>query len=262
MSISGPLEDVLKSFQPITLCEMDSVELMDRTDTKYVFHIKYLTELLSTTNKQYKILEINNQRSFSYKTTYYDTLDYTLFNNHILGRINRHKIRHRTYESTGVSYLEIKCKSNKNRTIKWRIKNEMNGHFDPNAVQFLHGYTKMDAHKLLPMVTNHFTRITLVSILEKTRITLDFNISFQNNQLQVKDLPCIAIAEVKQENSSNSCFFSQQLRNKQIRPASFSKYCIGSALLYDIPKKNALKPNFLQIKRIENEDDTRYTLGR
>lgn len=255
MSVKIEIEEVLKSFQPISLKEMDTVELMNRTDTKFIFNSRNLPELLASSSAHFKILEIKNERLFSYKTTYYDTPEYLLFNNHMQGKLNRHKIRHRTYESTGVSYLEIKFKSNKNRTIKWRIKNQVNGHFDNHAVEFLHDYTALDIHKLNPVVTNMFSRITLVSIEDKTRVTLDFNISFQRDHHFIKELPFLAIAEVKQEGANNNCFFIQLLRKKGIRQAGFSKYCIGSALLYDIPRANSLKPKFLHLNRIKNEYD-------
>jgi hypothetical protein len=253
------IQHVLGLYEPISLKEMDSVELMNRTDAKYVFSIRELPDILMQAHDYYRILEINNDRLFSYVTTYYDTPNFLLFNHHISGRLNRHKIRHRTYESTGVSYLEVKFKSNKNRTIKWRIKNEMNGHFDQDAADFLFSRTHIDSDSLTPVITNYFKRITLVSIKDKTRITLDFGISFRGSNGQEKDLPFLAIAEIKQEGNNNNNTFIRILRRKGIRPEGFSKYCVGSALICDIPRKNALKPKFLYLKRIQNNYDSYFT---
>lgn len=256
MSVQKQITDILNTFQPISLKEMDTVELMNRMDTKYIFNLRHLPGLLEEAREHFSVLEIKNERLFSYITTYYDTLNYSLFNNHMLGKLNRHKIRHRTYESTGVSYLEVKFKTNKNRTIKWRIKNEANGHFDQKASDFLMNFTSMDAASLNPVLTNTFKRITLVSIGNKMRITLDFNLSFTGSGSQNKELPFLAIAEVKQEGNNNNGPFIQLLRKRGIRQAGFSKYCIGSALLYNIPRKSVLKPKFLHLKRIEKEYDT------
>ncbi len=252
------IQDVLKLYEPISLKEMDSVELMNRTDSKYVFSVEELPEILLQAKDFYKVLEINSERLFSYVTTYYDTQNFSLFNHHISGRMNRHKIRHRTYESTGVSYLEVKFKSNKNRTIKWRIKNEVNGHFDKDAADFLLARTNMDSGSLSAVITNYFKRITLVSIKDKTRITLDFCIAFRSNSGTEKDLPYLAIAEIKQEGNNNNNLFIKILRKKGIRPEGFSKYCVGSALICDIPRKNALKPKFLYLKRIQNNYDSHF----
>jgi hypothetical protein len=251
------IKKTLQLFEPISLKEMDAVELMNRTDAKYVFSIQELPDILLQARSYYKVLEIKGERLFSYVTTYYDTQNFSLFNNHVSGRLNRHKIRHRTYESTGVSYLEVKFKSNKNRTIKWRIKNEVNGHFDQDASDFLLSRTQMNSENLNAVITNFFKRITLVSIQDKTRITLDFGISFKGNG-QEKELPYLAIAEIKQEGNNSNNTFIRILRKKGIRPEGFSKYCVGSALLCDIPRKNALKPKFLYLKRIQKNYDSYF----
>lgn len=253
------IKDALRLYEPISLKEMDSVELMNRTDAKYIFSLDELPDILLQAQSFYKVLEINDERLFSYVTTYYDTPNFSLFNNHISGRLNRHKIRHRTYESTGVSYLEVKFKSNKNRTIKWRIKNEVNGNFDKDASDFLLARTNMDSGSLCAVITNFFKRITLVSIKDKTRITLDFGIVFRSSNGIEKDLPFLAIAEIKQEGNNNNNLFIKILRKKGIRPEGFSKYCVGSALICDIPRKNALKPKFLYLKRIQNTYDSNFT---
>lgn len=254
------LENLMKGFRPISLKEMDSVELMNRTDTKFIFSSCYLPEILKEIQQLYYALEIDDQRIFSYRTTYYDTPDYLLFTDHMHGKLNRHKVRHRLYESTGTTFLEIKQKTNKNRTIKWRIKNEQNGHLDDDALNFLSGHLKNNPNNLNPVITNRFSRITLVHLEAKTRITLDFNITFLDKQQNLISLPYLAIAEVKREKTCSQDFFIQLLRNKRIYQAGFSKYCMGSAMLYELPKKNYLKPSFLLLKRIENEYNTHASI--
>jgi hypothetical protein len=50
----------------------------------------------------------------------------------------------------------------------------------------------------------------------------------------------------------NSSPFSAALRSINIHPVGFSKYCMGNALLNNSLKINALKPNLLLLKKIEN----------
>ena len=38
------IHNILNNYKPISLEEMDSVKLMDRTDTKFTFHINHLTQ--------------------------------------------------------------------------------------------------------------------------------------------------------------------------------------------------------------------------
>ncbi|MBL0047611.1 MAG: hypothetical protein IPP32_05865 [Bacteroidetes bacterium] len=67
------LDQIISAFQPITLAEMDSVKLMDRTDTKFVFHVQDLDAVLSDISKHYRALEVEGTRWSPYETLYYDT---------------------------------------------------------------------------------------------------------------------------------------------------------------------------------------------
>jgi hypothetical protein len=248
------LHNILTGFEPIGLKEMDCVQLMDRTDTKFIFHTNRLEELLKYSQQYYKVLEIDSERNFSYKTTYLDTQNYLFFNQHTSCRPMRYKVRYRIYESTGVSYLEVKCKNNKNRTVKWRIKNNIKEHcFDTPALEFLSGLIHEIAFRIEPVLINRFYRITLVGIETKERITIDSQLSFDSNDGTQLELPYLSIAELKREGYTNNSPFLSILRKMQIRKSGFSKYCIGNALLRPALKYNVLKYNILQLKKIEND---------
>ena len=74
--------DNLNQFNPITLQEMDGVKLMDRTDTKFTFNINMLPVILGEAKEYYRILEVEGNRISRYKTLYFDTEDFDLYNNH------------------------------------------------------------------------------------------------------------------------------------------------------------------------------------
>src|SRR5665811_102168 len=105
--------EILDSFVPIGLEEMDEVKLMDRVEKKYVFSARKLSDLLHQLSGGYKVLEIDMIRQFPYHNTYLDTYDNLSYTQQVTGKLNRHKIRYRHYESSGISYLEIKKKINK-----------------------------------------------------------------------------------------------------------------------------------------------------
>lgn len=258
MPVLQHITNTIQTFAPVTLSEMDAVALMNRNDIKYVFNLRLLPGILEEARGHYRILEINQERFSGYKTIYYDTSNFTFFHDHISGKLNRHKIRHRTYESTGISFLEVKVRSGKNRTIKWRILNEINGEFDTNAAEFLKLRTSMDSQSLHPVMSNYFKRITLVNMEEKTRITLDFDLLFRGNRNSAQQLPYLAVAEIKQEENDTNNFFSRILKKRGIRTTIFSKYCIGSAMTNDNLRKNTLKPNFLLLERIKEEYDSSF----
>jgi hypothetical protein len=257
--MSTDMKDIIYKFEPISLGEMDKVQLMNRTDTKYIFPLRRLPEILDLAQKKYKVLEIKYQRDFSYDTTYLDTCNFLFFYHQTIGKLQRHKVRFRIYKSSGISYLEVKRKTNKNRTIKWRIVNQLkdNG-CDPTALDFLKNYVPASYQQLQPVLTNKFNRITLVGLETLERITLDYSISFSDWYGGSIDMPFLAIAEVKREGFSNYSPFIHILKQFNIRQTGFSKYCIGSAMLYKLPHQNILKQKFLLLNKIENEHNSFY----
>ena len=245
---------ILERFDPIGLEKMDSVRLMNRTDTKYVFSIHKLPALLKLAIGKYQILEMDHKRDFIYNTIYMDTPEFLFYFQHIKGKLQRFKVRFRVYESSGNSFLEVKCKTNKNQTIKHRIKNSLTrGCFDAQARRFLHDSIPFDPEDLRPLLTTSFVRLTLVGLETLERITIDYNLSFSNDSGKVVELPFLAIAELKRTDINNRSPFCQIIRELKIRETGFSKYCIGNNLLYDLPRKNLLKPKLLLMDKIENE---------
>ena len=241
----------LNQFDPITLEEMDGVKLMDRTDTKFTFNIKDLPSILEEAKTYYKILNVEGNRISRYKTLYFDTQDFDLYNEHHSGKLNRYKIRHRTYVESNLGFLEVKFKNNKGRTLKTRIKEvevpELN---TGKAFEFLKKMLPFDPLILLPRIWINYSRITLVNKTSAERLTLDLNLEFEKNgKKQILDQ--LVIAEVKQDSKVASPFINI-MRNKHIRQGSISKYCFGIASSYSEVKKNNFKQKLSNVKKIIN----------
>jgi hypothetical protein len=248
------IDKILSSFVPIGLSEMDDVSLMDRVETKYVFSSGKLTGLINQLSDSYKILEIDSLRVFPYHTTYLDTPERILFTQQIRGKLNRYKVRYRCYECSGASFLEIKMKTNRLKTIKWRIESSLETKTtDTDVSDFLNQYLPYDFLDLKPVLINRFNRITLVGKEIKERITLDFNLNFSDVNGIVTELPCICVAELKRERFNCKSPFIHIMKKAAIQPNGFSKYCIGTALTCNIIRRNTLKPNLMLINKIENE---------
>jgi hypothetical protein len=254
MLIPG-IKEALKQIAPISLNEMDKVRLMNRIDLKYVLSVYRIEDLIAGLNGNYRILEINGERLFSYCTTYLDTADFYFFNQHVRGMLDRNKVRYRTYEATSSSFLEIKRTTNKNRTIKWRIKNSIpaDSVYDEKATEFINKYVPHFSSLLKPVLINRFKRITLVGSEMNERVTIDFDLSFSKPYGSFTEIPHIAIVELKKERSSERTPMTKILKDFSVRPTGFSKYCFGNSILYDLPHMNLLKSKHLLIKRIENE---------
>jgi hypothetical protein len=252
--IRPDIAGTLEKFNPVGLEEMDSIQLMNRMDSKYVFSVLKLPELLKLAMNQYRILQISSMRDFQYSTVYLDSSEFTFYNQHVKGKLPRFKVRYRIYEHSGQSFLEVKCKTCKNNTAKNRIESRLTEDIiDSAGIRFLQDYIPVDALSLKPILTSKFVRLTLVGLETSERITIDYNLSFNDNAGKVKELPLLAIAELKTERFNNQSVFSKLIKEFDIRPTGFSKYCIGMSLLNNMPKQNTLKRKFMLISKIERD---------
>jgi hypothetical protein len=246
--------DVLARFEPISLAEMDSVSLLDRVDTKVVMTSSQLVRALWAVSGQYRVLTIERRRISRYQTLYYDTAGLDLYHQHHNGLGTRYKVRSRTYVESGLTFFEVKHKTNRRRTIKSRLPlpgmiTAIEG--PPGA--FLDAHTPLHGDELQPVLWNTFSRITLVSRHHQERVTLDLNLGFSHGSAQVA-LPGLAIAEVKQPHFSQASDLLQQLRRLGVRPGPFSKYCMGVCLLYPDIKHNNFKRQLCLIDHIVEEE--------
>lgn len=100
----------LSAFSSISLEEMSTIRLMNRTDTKYIVSLSALMDVLQRASNCYRVQEVQGERNIVYHTTYLDTPDYAMYLAHQNGRVIREKIRVRTYVSSGLTFLEVKKK--------------------------------------------------------------------------------------------------------------------------------------------------------
>lgn len=242
------LNTVLESFKPISLEEMDAVKLMNRTDTKFIFNQKKLESILEQLNLSYSCFTINNQSVSTYNTLYFDTDNFTLYKQHHNGILNRYKLRHRKYVESDLNFLEIKFKSNKERTIKTRIKYNLTNTFDLKAIGFIEKTMPYSAQILKPNVWINYKRITLVDIVNGERLTIDKELEIINRD-KVLHLPNVIIAELKRGSKQNSPFINL-MKKMHIQPGGISKYCMGLALTETNLKTNNFKEKLLKISKI------------
>lgn len=246
------MTELLKTFAPISLEQMSSVKLMNRTDTKFVTTQQRLQQLLTMALKDYYIQEIDGQRNLEYDTTYFDTRDFDMYSEHQHGHANRQKIRFRTYCISGLKFMEVKTKNNHGRTKKKRMEvSDMDVH---EAVKrnFLSQYLNYSVDTLQPVLNNHFSRITLVNKAKTERLTIDSRLSFCNlvNGTQ-KDMGNLVIIELKRDGRVSSPIL-EMLRQLHIHPHGFSKYCMGSALTNPQLPCNRFKRKLIEINKIVN----------
>ncbi len=247
------LASALAHFAPVSLDAMQGVALLRRIDTKVVLHEAQLLRVLAQLSDDYEVLEIGGRRVHRYRTLYFDTPDYTLYNLHHNGHCNRYKVRARAYQDSGLAFLEVKRKNAQGLTVKDRMKiTAIPTQIDAAGSAFLESVFPYPAESLTPTLWNHFRRVTLVNRCCGERLTLDFGLSFRAGSAEIM-LPGIAIAEIKQSAHCGRSEFIQLLRTLNLRPMSFSKYCVGLSLLVPQVKHNHFKPQQMWLNRIIQE---------
>src|SRR3972149_10086222 len=241
---------LLSRFEPIELAQMDKVAMLDRIETKYVLDVRQLFLALASLSGQYWVLGINGIQQSSYQNLYFDTAGFMLYLRHHAGARNRHKVRSRRYADTGRSFLEVKFKTNKNRTVKQRLETgELISRFDAQTSPFIYSPLGPETQSLEPKIWIDFSRITLVSKHQPERLTLDMNLRFCNDEDAVP-LEDVVIAEVKQARENSNSAFIRHMKAMRIRPLEFSKYCIGVSMLYRNIKHNSFKPTLRVVRNL------------
>jgi hypothetical protein len=249
--MSVDLEELLNHFEPIGLAEADKARLMNRVDSKFVVSVDKLEEILEEIRADYQVLTIDGVKNMPYRTRYLDTPDFAMFNAHVNGKLNRYKVRFREYPLTGMRFLESKFKMNRSRTIKKRISRRQRIP-EENEVedQFVAEQTPYNREDLETKLYNKFNRISLVHKTVNERITIDTDIHFSRDRSEWRALGDVSVIELKQEQFSRHAGFTRILRKHGIRPVSFSKYCMGVAMLYPDRKINRMKGKFLLLNKL------------
>lgn len=244
------MTDFLEEFTPIKLSEMDNVKLMNRVDTKYLFHKNRLPALIALIKHNYRILEIEGKRLMTYDNVYFDTPDFKMYYAHHNGKQNRYKIRIREYVESELSFTEIKFKNNKGKTKKKRF---ITNNLTPKESDlFIKEHSPFAFDTIEQKLYINFNRFTLVHKTKKERATIDMNLHLKkDNKEQL--LENLIIAEIKQESYQNNSEIIQALKRLGIRKQRMSKYCIGIAALYKNIKQNNFKPRIRKISKIESK---------
>ncbi len=250
------LAQLLNTFNSHGLNDLDKAQLMNRVDSKFLLPISFLPDLLMQLKVHYSVLEINNDRVSNYSNQYFDTPDLTFYHNHHNGKLNRFKVRRRHYLDTDTQFLEVKLKNNQKRTIKTRIKlsgaqgeHSLCGQFINEQIEGIDNNLDVSQH-------SGYQRIALANELRAERLTLDFNLWYKNRRgNNTIKLPGFFIAELKQAKKSKRSPFYQLMSSNTIFPTSFSKYCIGCALLYSSSiKTNRFKATLSHVAKFNRSE--------
>ena len=237
----------LNAMNTVSLAELDSVALLNRFDSKYVLNKQQLQSIASVIQQNYGVLQIEDNKIFTYENNYFDTDDLQFYYDHHNGYSNRMKVRGRKYIETNISFFEIKRKENIDRTAKTREKvDQLISIIDENKKETIQRLSRKPIADLSLMLNNKFNRITFVNNDQTERMTLDFNLQFSDKSGE-KNFLDFYVLEIKQSKSNGRSIVTETLKKNNIREQGFSKYVFGVIAL----KKNVRLNNFLPlIKKI------------
>ena len=245
---------LLRTMAPITLDQMRGVKLMNRVDTKYVLsEEEVLAVLQCAANEGFRVQVIDDKCAARYDTLYYDTAERAMYIAHHNRQLTRQKVRTRHYAESGVTYLEIKNKSNRGRTSKRRVEIETSELFNFSnnsaAVAFFESSARYALTELSPALATHFTRITLVNHELTERITIDLDLRYEDVRSgRSAAVRGMAIVEVKQEGTATSAI-KRILSSLRIQPLKISKYCLGTSLTVEGIKRNRMQQKLRTIEK-------------
>ena len=245
------LSTLLERFEPISLSEMDRVALLDRTDTKYVLPLSIMPSVLEELLPEYRLLEVGGVRGTAYRSLYLDTPELQHYHDHHNKRTFRNKVRYREYSGSGLAFLEVKRKTGRGGTDKVRQRvPAIPDRPSPEQLEFIAKATGR-VEDLSPTLWNTFTRYTLVHHTRAERLTLDMDLSFYWEG-EERVLGNVVVAELKEQRADRRSPFARIMRERGIRPAGMSKYCIGMLMMQQGLKYNAFKPVLRMLDRLRN----------
>ncbi len=254
--IQNELHNLLNSFRAISLADLEELNLLNRFDTKFLVNKDNVLEILQYFLPDFKILEINSKRFFSYHNIYFDTKDNHFFNQHHNGKLDRYKIRCRHYVDAGTTFFEIKHKTNNALTSKKRIKLDDNCNLKSNTITLLiQNETDVNPEAIFSRVFVDYERITLVNESIPEKITIDLNINFQDASIS-HTLSDLALIELKQKKINHNSASFQLLKSLNIQPISgFSKYCMAMIYTQNVLKYNRFKQKILMIDKFMEQSN-------
>jgi hypothetical protein len=103
--MSIELRKYIYSLPSVDLQQLDEVSLLNRIDSKYLLNKNSLDLILPFISENYKVLEIGNNRIFTYENNYFDTQNLQFYHDHHNGYLNRIKVRSRKYLETGACFF-------------------------------------------------------------------------------------------------------------------------------------------------------------
>ncbi|MEH6826166.1 MAG: polyphosphate polymerase domain-containing protein [Motiliproteus sp.] len=249
---------LLNSFSPISLEGLNQkAEMLSRVDNKYVVPSNVLQQVIAELAEGFDILDIDNCRSFTYDTRYFDDPERSAYYEHHQGLRKGFKVRVRRYADADLCFLEVKVKGKRGMTVKHRLP------YDPEKLDSLSAeafefaqntysnhYGKPFQYDLKRALDLRYKRITLVAKSGGERMTIDTDLQFSSADKSIQISPDVFIVETK--SALGRGIADVIFRKVHERPIKrCSKYCVGMAALGEVSKWNRFIPTMRKLNLIQ-----------
>lgn len=235
-AIGARLEQLVERLRPIELDDLvESAELLNRVDRKYLVDLATLTQVLDELGPDTEVLTIDGRRVFGYHSVYADTPDHESHLAAARRRPTRAKVRTRTYVDTGTSFIEVKVRDRLGRTTKHRRERSLDGeHLDADDMAFVRSIDAAEplTDRLRPMISTSYRRASLLH--GDQRMTIDVGLVCRAPDGRGVTLGDWVIVETKSPGHRPGPV-DRTLWAHGVRTRPLSKYAIGAAALYDLP---------------------------
>lgn len=252
-SLKISFSELESSFSRLLFSEIPGDLLFtNRKDIKYVLNVNQVSTVFQKLKDDYDVVVYDNKIISLYHTRYFDTDDFIFYSDHQRGKLNRHKIRIRTYQD-GKSFLEVKKKNNKGRTLKDRVGVDLSSFRIEDYESFIFDVTSKKLPPLDEKLNVSYQRLTFFHKSFSEKLTFDFSYEafFQNQNVKLDQLVLIE----SKSTDPNRSTFNRSIKDIRIHPVSFSKYCYGISKLRSSAKINNFIPQLRTIKKTIDQYD-------
>ena len=225
----------LAHLAPISLADLvASADLQTRIDRKYVVPVSELGPLVAALPAETRALEINGERTFRYRSVYYDTRELVSYRAAAQPRRHRFKIRVRSYLDSDQHFVEVKTRGRRGATVKARLPHTGSayelGASGPHVQDLLDDSgVRIQTARLSAVLTGSYRRTTLYLPGADSRATIDLDLSWAAPGGRSVGAPGVAVVETKSTRSAG--LVDRLLWSLGHRPSRISKYGTGLSLL-------------------------------
>lgn len=223
--------------------------LQTRVDRKYALtgaDAGMALDLVDPTTS--RVLQIGGVMNLGYSSTYLDTVGLHTFLLAARDRRRQFKVRTRTYESNGTSFLEVKTQHGE-QTVKHRLPGEhvRNGRLDDDGAAFVDetlrasGVRGVRVDALSASLRADYRRITLFHEPSAARVTIDSGLTWWDVRTGTwLSRPGLSIIETKSTGRASG--MDRLLWSLGHRPDRVSKYATALAAMHPHLPSNKWRP--------------------